>query len=296
MLRAFCLTIRAAHSKRGIWAVLLVCAALSGCSTVQLAYNQAVPLSYWWLDDYFDFSDTQAKLVKAELTRLHGWHRQNELPAYAAWLQQMQGIAEHNLSAEQVCGFAEQIRLATRRLLDQSAEGLAQWAPGLLPEQLSTLAQGFEKDNRKWRKEWLDGAPQALAKRRLNKTVDRFEDFYGPLQDPQIDLLKDSVNSSVFDPSLAWTERLRRQQDMLTSLRQHASTGRPAAQVRADMQALLVRSVESPDPVYRARLEQWQTQGCRTFALVHNSMSSEQRATLKSTLARYEQDARTLAK
>jgi hypothetical protein len=267
-----------------------------GCSTIQLAYNQAVPLSYWWLDDYFDFSDPQAKLVKAELTRLHGWHRQNELPAYAAWLQQMQVYAEQPLTAEQVCGFAEQIRLATRRLVDQSADGLAQWAPGLQPEQISTLAQGFEKDNRKWRKEWLDGAPQALAKRRLNKSVDRFEDFYGPLQEPQINLLKDSVNSSVFDPSLAWTERLRRQQDMLTSLRQHASTGRPASQVKADMQALLVRSTESPDPVYRARLEQWQTQGCRTFALVHNSMSSEQRATLKNTLARYEQEARALAR
>ncbi|NBY72311.1 MAG: hypothetical protein EBQ69_10160 [Betaproteobacteria bacterium] len=269
---------------------------LTGCSTIQVAYNQAPTLSYWWLDGYFDFSKPQTVVVKSGLAKLQAWHRQQELPIYADLLARLQKVAEGPITPQQACDLSEQIQAAAKRLLEQSADALADWAPSLQPEQLSTLAKEFENDNRKWRKQWLDGSAGDLAKLRLKKTVDRFEDFYGRLEEPQLKVLRQSISTSPFDPRLAWIERQRRQQDMLTTLGEHAGNTNRASHVKTEMLALLVRSQESPDPVYKARVELWQAHACRTLADIHNSTSAEQRQTLVANLNKYEQDARILAK
>ena len=269
---------------------------LSGCSTIQVAYNQAPTLSYWWLDGYFDFSKPQTEVVKSGLAKLHAWHREQELPAYADLLARMQKVVEGPITPQQACDISEQIQAAAKRFLGQSADTLADWAPTLQPEQLSTLAKEFENDNRKWRKQWLDGPAADLAKLRLKKTVDRFEDFYGRLEEPQLKVLRQSISTSPFDPRLAWIERQRRQQDMLTTLGEHAGNANRASHIKTEMLALLVRSQESPDPVYKARVELWQAHACRTLAEMHNTTSAEQRQTLVANLNKYEQDARMLVK
>lgn len=277
---------------RIIGALLLVF--LGGCSAVKIGYNNAPSLAYWWLDGYVDFNDAQSAQVRDRLATLQAWHRQNELPAYADLLRQLQRLAPEAVTADQVCAVAAQAQRHVRRLGEQAAEGMARVVPTLQPEQLRHLAQQFDKHNRDWREEWLDGTPQELLARRLKKAEERAESFYGRLDDSQRAILRQSLATSAFDARAAWRERLRRQQDMLQVLQEHRNGERPA-HVQAELLALLQRQLESPDATYRARFERMLQDGCRTMATLHNSTSAAQRRHLQDKLKGYEVDLRTLA-
>jgi len=261
---------------------------------VKIGYNNAPSLAYWWLDGYVDFNDAQSAQVRDRLATLQAWHRQNELPAYADLLRQLQRLAPEAVTADQVCAVAAQAQRHVRRLGEQAAEGMARVVPTLQPEQLRHLAQQFDKHNRDWREEWLDGTPQELLARRLKKAEERAESFYGRLDDSQRAILRQSLATSAFDARAAWRERLRRQQDMLQVLQEHRNGERPA-HVQAELLALLQRQLESPDATYRARFERMLQDGCRTMATLHNSTSAAQRRHLQDKLKGYEADLRTLA-
>ncbi len=267
---------------------------LSGCSTVQTAYNSAPTLLYWWLDGYFDFDDSQSRPVRQSIETLQAWHRREELPAYARLLQGLQQQALDDTSPAQVCATLAQARVHLQRLGGQSAEALALLAPTLQPEQLRHLARQFEKHNQKWREEWLDGSPEELLDRRFKRTLERYEDFYGRLGERQRALLRQRLADSGFDARLAWSERLRRQQDLLRVLQEHRNGERPA-HVKAEMLALVQRSLEPPEPAVRDHFEQLLRQGCQTLASLHNSSSVEQRRRLADRLRAYGADLRALA-
>ncbi len=277
---------------RIISALLLVL--LAGCSAVQTGYNNAPTLLYWWLDGYIDFNDAQARPVRESLDALHAWHRRQELPAYAEWLGRLQQQAGGAVTPEQVCTELAQVRLHLQRLGEQSAEGLARLAPSLQPDQLRHLARQFEKHNQKWREEWLDGSPDELLERRLERTVGRYEDFYGSLSEAQKTLLRQCLTTSSFDARLAWAERLRRQQDTLRVLQEHRNGERPA-HIKAEMLALVQRSLVPPDPGARAQFERMLQEGCQSIAALHNSSSEAQRRRLISRLRGYEETLRLLA-
>ncbi len=276
---------------RIISALLLVL--LAGCSAVQTGYNNAPALLYWWLDGYIDFEDAQARPVRESLDALHAWHRRQELPAYAEWLGRLQQQAGATVTPEEVCSHLTQVRAHLQRLGEQSAEGLARLAPSVQPEQLRHLARQFEKHNQKWRAEWLDGSSAELLERRLERTVERYEDFYGGLSEAQKTLLRQRLTASSFDARLAWAERLRRQQDMLRVLQEHRNGERPA-HVKAEMLALVQRSLTPPEPAARAQFERMLHEGCQSIAALHNSASEAQRRRLGEKLRGYEADLQAL--
>jgi hypothetical protein len=86
----------------------------------------------------------------------------------------------------------------------------------------------------------------------------------------------------------------RRQQDSLRTLARLRSASLPEAQAVAEIQALISRSITSPDPVYRRYQEQMRQQGCVAIALLHNSSSPAQREKLLESFKNYAMDARTL--
>ena len=272
---------------------VLLLVLLAGCSAVQTGYNNAPSLLYWWLDGYMDFSSEQADPVRASLDTLQAWHRREELPAYASLLRRMRQDSAQAITPEQVCGHLTQVRQHLQRLGAQAAEGLTLFAPTVQTAQLQHLARQFEKHNRSWREEWLDGTPEELLQRRLKRTLERYEDFYGRLDPAQRSLLRARLASSGFDPRLAWAERQRRQQDILRVLQEHRSGDRPA-HIKAEMLALVQRSLEPPDPIMRAGYEQMLRDGCRSLAELHNGSSPEQKQRLSNRLLAYENDVLAL--
>ena len=272
---------------------------LQGCSAVKLAYNNAPDLAYWWIDGYADLGDAQSLQVREELARLLQWHRSTELPKIAELLKKTQQLAVTDVAPDQVCSLFAEMRTRFDAVVMQAEPATVALAMGLSITQLAHIETKSVKANTEWRKDWADGSLADRQAKRLKSAVERSEQFYGTLEERQLAILRSSVARSSFDPQLSYAERLRRQRDLLQTLRMvSGSEGKPkptAALSTTALRAYLERSVNSPNPAYRAYSEKAILESCKTFAQLHNSVSPEQRTRALRRLADYERDARELA-
>lgn len=274
---------------------LLLALLLSGCSALQIGYNSASRLGYWWLDGHLDFTADQLPQVQADLADLHAWHRQHELPTYALTLQKWQRLAPSDVSPEQVCDLWTGVRDSLVRLSERAQPGVAALAPTLKSEQLAYLARKFEKRNKKWREEWMDGSLSERQARRLELGVERAEMLYGSLKEPQLAAIRSHIAASSFDPQVTYREFQRRQQDVLQTFKA-LQTGTPSElKVKNEVHGLFERLLNSPDAAYQRYLSTQQAQNCQAFSDLHNSTSRAQRHKAMDKLKDYETLALTLA-
>ncbi len=266
----------------------------SGCSTARLAYNNAPELGYWWIDGYLDLGETQSVKLRADLATLQAWHRQNELPLYVATLEKLRGLASGNFTPNEVCEWTTITKTRFQSLVTQSEPALLALAASVKPDQITHLTQQFEKHNKKWRAEWVDVSPSERSARWIKQMTDRGEMAYGRLDEPQQAILRAQAASTAFDANLRYREILRRQQDTLSTLRQ-LSTGQWSDQrIKAEVRALITRSLESPEAGYRRYAEKMTLESCQSMAALHNSTNPAQRRKLVDNLLGYEGDVRAL--
>ena len=158
--------------------------------------------------------------------------------------------------------------------------------------QLTHLQKKLAKANAKYRKDFVDGPVSKLREKRLEQAVSRTESLYGNLTSKQESLLDARLEASGFDPEAAYAERMRRQQDLLQTLRNLRQSS--AAIMSTHLGGVFARVAMSPDPNYRDYSQKTRMQACQTFADLHNSMSQEQRQKALDKLRGYEQDLRVL--
>jgi hypothetical protein len=275
--------------------VLLVAAALGACSAVRLAYNNLPEVSYWWLDGYLDFDGSQTPKVRDELAQLQAWHRQNELPRVASLLQEAQAMAPGDVTAEQACRMADQIRERLLAVAERAETAGTELALSLGEAQLLQLERKYAKINAEYRKKWLDRSAAEVQEKRYEKYLDRLEDFYGRLTPEQRDLVRRQVAQSGFDPRVIDAGRRRGQQQTLEMLRR-LNAGRPsAAEARAAIHAWVMRVAAPPPGPGRDQQQALLQEGCRNLAALHNTTSVSQRERAVRRLQAYEDDVRQLA-
>uniref|UniRef100_UPI0040369870 DUF6279 family lipoprotein n=1 Tax=Polaromonas sp. TaxID=1869339 RepID=UPI0040369870 len=279
----------------GLAALLPLAGLLTACSVVKLAYNQAPELAYLQLDGYFDFSDTQTSRVKDELVKVQRWHRNTQLPAYSEVLKKWQGWLPGELDEARVCSAAGEVRNSLLTLSARSESIVAELAPTLDRQQLNYLQRKFSKLNRDYQRDFIEGTPAERLEKRLDKAVSRAEMLYGTLEDRQLAVLRKQMEQSAFDATIALAEHRRRQQDALQTLAPLINGAATPAQATPVVRAYFERSMNSPNPAYRAYQDRLTRDNCRTLALLHNSTTPAQRAKAVETLGNYARDFTILA-
>ncbi|QCB46965.1 DUF6279 family lipoprotein [Hydrogenophaga sp. PAMC20947] len=274
-----------------VTAVLLTTLLLGACSTVRLAYSQAPTLGYWWIDSFVDLSDGQSVGLRQDIDDFFEWHAREELPAYAERLQQWQTLAMSDSNPDLACSQFTVLQQAYLRAIDRSVEPLARLAGQLTPAQWSHLQRHQGKSNRAFEGDWLNISQKARQERLLDKALDRYESLYGDLTPAQIDTLRARVQRSSFDPKRVQAERLRRQTDLLGSLK--AAKADPP-QASKNLRAWHDRVMQSPTPGFPAYSQQLIREGCEQFAALHNTTSAKQRLHAVGVLKGYEADLRSI--
>lgn len=265
---------------------------LAACTATRLAYNQAPTLSYWWIDRHVALDGSQTARTREDLNAFFQWHRRQELPAYASLLRQWQAMAVDKVSPAQACVQFEDIRQRLDRAAAETVEPFARLALQLSPAQLENLKKQQAESNEEYEKDFLRGSPEQRLNKRLDKAIDRSESFYGKLSTAQRELLRDLLQKSPFDPQRTQSERLRRQADLLQTVRDAQATPAKAEQL---VREHIARIRQSPAPGYDAYNQELVRQGCAQFAALHNSTTAEQRASAVRALKGYEDDLRTLS-
>ncbi len=271
---------------------MIMAATLTACTATRLAYNQAHNATYWWLDSHVDFSNVQSTPVRGDINAFFHWHRTNELPMYAGLLQRWQTLAAQDLTGAQVCAEFDVIRQRIDRAADASVQPMARLALQLDAAQLEHLKSRQAKSNAEFEDDFLQASEDARVEKRFDRALSRSEMLYGSLSTAQQDLLRNNIKASPFDPQRTQAERLRRQADLLKTVKDaQAAPDTAAERVRGH----IARIGQSPTPGYKAYADGLVRQGCAQFAQLHNSTTPEQRANAVRVLKGYEDDLRVLS-
>jgi hypothetical protein len=268
---------------------------LAGCgSLVRLGYGQAPTLAYWWIDGYADLDDAQSQRLRDDLDQWFDWHRRQQLPDYAALLARAQREITEPISTQAMCAWREQ---ALRRLdaaLERAAPPLGRLIVTLRPEQIRHMERKLAKDGADMRADFAQADRGERARASFKRTLERYENLYGRLDEAQRARLAQLLAASPFDADAWLAERERRNADMMRTLAAVAAGG-DAAQAQAAVFAIAERSLRSPRLEYRAYQERLVQENCALAATMHNLTTPAQRQHARGKLRAWEDDLRALA-
>jgi hypothetical protein len=170
---------------------------------------------------------------------------------------------------------------------------MAATVPTLKPAQVQRVRRELAKSAKTWRGKWLDARPSEQMDERLDKALDNVKSWYGSASPAQTALLRSQLESTPYDTALSWKELQRRHADLVETI--DTQRGQTMERAQPAIEALLERSLVSPDPVYRGYLERMTVANCVNLAEFHASTSPSQRRHMADKLAAYARDFQRLA-
>ncbi len=194
--------------------IIILLFTLTGCA-VKFVYNQLDWLIPWYLDDYVTLDPLQEVQFDAELEDYLRWHRREQLPEYADFLQWVAQISEDGFSRNEV----DQMQLRSQAFADilfrRLGPSMVELLQQLTDEQIEEMYINFAAENDEYREKYIE---QKVVKQRYKRAKDirKFiERWTGPLDFDQQQLIKDwsqeyqLMGAEFIQSRLDWQARLK---------------------------------------------------------------------------------------
>jgi hypothetical protein len=272
--------------------LLLLIALLAGCSGLKIGYRNADTLLAWRAHDYFDLNPMQRHDFEARIKRLLAWHRYEQLPEYSVFLTTLSNRIRPGLKPEDVVwlvdGFKERYRAVVNHGIDDAAEILAT----LAPEQMTALQKEWDKDNRKFvREREINGSPADRKRERLKRMLSQIEDWTGSLTYDQEQKIAALLEPQPLINHLRHQDRLRRQKEFLELLTLRASK----QEFKTALHAWLLDWEHGRNPEYEKLAATVYDQRIHFYVTVDKLLTPGQRRIALGRLQDYADDCKTLS-
>jgi hypothetical protein len=282
----------AASSVRNLVAMACCVLLLGGCSMVRLGYGQLDTLAEWRVARYFDLDPHQKAEFRKRFSRLHEWHRHEQLPDYAAFLAQAGARLERDITREDVVWFVEGVKTRYRTLVMRASDDAAALLMSITPAQLKVLQHQWDEDDRRFAREYgLDGDPGEIADARAHRTLERVRNWAGSLSHEQEQRITALAGAAPAIERLRREDRLRRKREFL-QLMAGRDNGR---EFPARLRAWLLDWENGRSPEYEQRLEGWFDHQAKMIVEITGMLTPRQRARVAGRLRRYAEDFTHLA-
>lgn len=276
--------------------ILLMAIGIASCSLIKTAYNNAPEGMHWWLDDYFDFTESQNKKLKPALHALLDWHRQTQLPLYVEMLQKIQSdLSEETIAPNTVCETMNTMQDAMQSLQVESSSTIVEIAPLLSDKQLSYFQKMLQKRTSKWKAEWLQETREEQIEARLERVIGYVEKIYGNLNKSQKNMLKQKLLASNYKAEITYTEVLRRNADALQIVTSLKQDNLDQQQKQTIVKQGFERLRNSPDPIYQNYANQIKQSSCEMIADFHATTDAKQKQHAKAWLENFITTFKSLA-
>jgi hypothetical protein len=281
---------------RSLWrlgiVLLFVVALLGGCSMVRLGYGQLDTVAAWMADDYFDLDAQQKDEFVKRFDRLHEWHRYEQLPDYAAFLSQARTRVQQGLTRDDVWWFIEGFRARYRTIVRRGSNDAAALLLTISPPQLDALQRQFDKDNRKFSRDYrIAGSAEEIKHARARRMLDQVKDWVGRLSDEQERRIVTMVNALPMTEQLRYEDRVRRQGEFLQLMGQRGNREEFAAKLRDS----LIHWEKGRAPEYESRFNEWMDQRVLLLIEIDRMITPAQRTAVQQRLKDYVDDFTKLA-
>ena len=194
-------------------------ALLQGCSVSRVAYNNADVFLRWQANHYVDLQGDQSEEFDRRLDTFLAWHRAKALPLYARLGAEAAARLQRGLKREDLEWSYDAVRAQMRESLGAAAVEAAVMLDRLEPGQISHLETRLAEDNRKFAKERVQGSMEERHQRRVKRNSERLEEWFGPLDDAQLERVRLYSKRAPISAELQERDRKRRQAELVAMLR-----------------------------------------------------------------------------
>jgi hypothetical protein len=269
-------------------ALLLAAASLlSGCSALELAYDNADVWLSWRASHYLDLDDAQAREYDKRVASFLAWHRKEALPEYARLAEEAAARLARGAARDDMVWGYDAVRAQAREGMRRAGAEMGDFLDRLTPAQVDHLERRLADDNRRYARLWLAGTPQEQRRRRLERLLHGLEDWLGELSDAQRERVRSFNDVAPYNAAQRDRERRRLQAELLAMLRARASAG-----ALADWAAHWDRHRE---PGFARANRELTGELLTMLADLERTLSERQRAHVVERLRDYARDFGTLA-
>jgi len=264
---------------------------LAACSVVRLSYDNADWVLARMAASYVDMDREQTRTLKAQLAQFHAWHRREELPRYAALLDDAAGRVQRGLSRDDVAWALSSVRSRYQVLAYRATTDMTPLLVTLTDSQIAGLEARFAADNRKFYAAKVSKGSEDSVEARAAWITTRLEDWTDDSTPAQRELIVRLVRAYPDLPALRLAERERRQAQLLGLLRAHPND----RVMQTQLVALAADPSAGPKGAYRETLSAWEVSFVDTMVAFDHTLTPRQRATTVERLRRYAQEFRSMA-
>ena len=200
--------------------VLLVAVLVTGCSGLRLGYRHADTYLAWQADSYFDLNADQRRDFDARLQRLLAWHRYEQLPEYAVFVNSAIRKSQDGLKRDDIVWFVDGMKARYLILVDRAINDAVETLSTLTPEQINVLQKRWARDNRTFiREHELESRLNVRKIARLKRALTQIADWTGNLSDEQEQKIAALLENLPHINHLRHQDRMRRQGEFLELLK-----------------------------------------------------------------------------
>lgn len=227
---------------RGIVAAVVL-ALLTGCTALQLGYNNADSLIHWRGGRYFGFEGEQKADFERRVQKFLVWHRKTELPKYAVLANGLGDRLARGVTLPDLVWGYDSFQSLLRETLRAAGVESGDLLDTLTPEQVERFQARLAKENRDFAKDQgLAEGPEERRAKRVKRNIERLEDWFGALTDAQIERVRLYSARAPLDDTLRDQDRKRMQRDLLGMIKAKAN--------RQKLEAWAVAWDQNRDPTY----------------------------------------------
>lgn len=270
----------------------LLCASLLAGCAFKFIYNQLDWLIPWYLDDYVSINPVQEMLLDKRLEQYLRWHRSEQLPHYADFLDQVAELSKDGLSAAELDLVQQQTQLFVDTLIARMVPELADFFSQMDEIQYQELFDNIAVRNEKFRQRYIELDDRKQRINRLKEVRKFVQRWTGLLEEEQIKMLVawskqyHLMGEEFLRSRLAWQQRLddvlqqREKKDVLES----------------GLLELLIDDRSDRSEAYRQKYEDNEKLLKQLYLSLDRSLTVEQRQHMLQQLQNYASDFRELAK
>jgi len=252
---------------------------LSSCSVTRIAYNNADVYLRWQANHYFDFQSEQSEELDRSVAAFAAWHRATALPQYARLGEEAAARMLRGVRREDLDWSYDAVRAQIREALGTAARDAAGLLDQLSPEQISHFERRLAEENRKFAKEQVQGTMEERHKRRVERNLERLEEWFGALGEAQAARVRLYSTRAPFSGEMRDRDRKRRQAEFVAMLRAR-ETARRLAPWAQDWEA-------GREPAYVEASRATHTEYVELLLDLDRTLSAEQREHAAARLKRY---------
>ena len=272
-------------------------ALLAGCSVVSITYNNAPLLAVWGGDAYFSLTSAQTADLRARLDQRFAWHRAEQLPDYARFLEQLQARIQGPVSSADIAWLYAESRERFHVVVDAVAPDAAALAMTLRPDQIDRLERRFARNDQDFAYSDVNVPIEQARERSIQDSLKSVEKWLGKLDELQRKRLRALAAELPLEPRLTHQEYLRRHRELIELLRAGIVGG---AESRHDLEEGLRRNIgrwQKGQSAAHAEFIEHQTAAYhRFFAEAANLATPAQRAHATARLKYYIDEINALSR